>query len=281
MAIVLMAAQAQETAPSVTHRFLKCGCGSGSIAIVDRKGAIEWEYPISDEVNDAWLLPEGHVVFAFKGGVREITAAKATVWEYKAPQAAEVHSCQPLSEGRFLVGEAHDDGTGYLFEMDRGGKIEKTITIHSEGKAHSQFRQVRKSPQDTYLVTYQRDGGKALEFDGSGKLLRTFPSGRFVALRLADGNTLIACGDEHRVIEVDPHDQIVWSINENDIPGNKIGFAAGLVRLPNGNTIVCNWSGHSGQIDQPQVFEVTCEKKVIWTVNDKRLRLISGLQILD
>ena len=271
---------APTTAPAITHRFLKSGCNSGSVAIVSADGQIEWEYKIADETNDSWLLPNGDIVFAHKFGVREVTPDKQIVWEYKAPKDAEVHSCQPLPGDRFLIGEARKD-VGYLYEMDRGGKIHKTITIPSTGGAHSQFRVVRKTPQNTYLVTYQRNGGKAMEFDGDGKLLRTFPGGRFAAIRLPDGNTLIAGGDEHRIIEVDPKDNIVWEVNQNDIPGNMIGFAAGMQRLPNGNTVICNWSGHGGSKDQPQVFEITRDKRLVWELKDKRLNMISSIQILD
>jgi hypothetical protein len=76
-------------------------------------------------------------------------------------------------------------------------------------------------------------------------------------------------------------DQIVWEVNETDIPGNRLGFVAGLQRLPNGNTVVCNWSGHSGLDEQAQVFELTRDKKLVWQVQDKRLDKISAIEILD
>ncbi len=278
ISLCALAAGAQE---KVSHRFLKSGCGSGSVAIVGKDGAIEWEFKIADETSDAWLLPGGNIIFAYKHGVREVKPDQSVVWEFKAPADAEIHSCQPLPGDLFLIGEAHNDGTGYLYEMNRAGEKKKTVTIKSTGGAHSQYRQVRKTPQGTYLVAYQRGGGVAKEFDGDGKLLRTFTGGRFVAIRLPDGNTLIACGDEHRVIEVDPQDKIVWEVNQNDIPGNTLGFAAGLQRLPNGNTVICNWSGHGGKKDQPQVFEITRDKKVAWEVRDPKLNMISSINILD
>lgn len=265
----------------VAHRFLKSGCDSKSVAIVATDGRIEWEYPITDETSDSWLLPNGNVVFAFSRGVREVTPAKTTVWEYLVPAGAQTHSCQPLANDLFLIGEAHDDGTSFLYEMGRDKKISKTITIKTTDSAHNNFRQVRKTPAGTYLVTQQRTGGQAQEYDGTGKLLRTFPCGRFVGVRLPDGNTLIACGDDHRVIEVDPADKIVWEIKENDIPGNKLLFAAGLQRLANGNTVIANWSGHAGDPSQPQLFEITRDKKVVWQVKDPNLNLISSVTILD
>jgi hypothetical protein len=268
-------------AEPVTHRFLKSGCGSGSVAIVAADGKVEWEYPMAEETSDSWLLPDGHVIFAFKRGVREVDAAKKTVWEYLAPKDAEVHACQPLGEGWFLLGESRKGGSRVM-EMNRERKIRLEFKVEdAAGTPHNQFRQIRKTPQGTYLVTQQRGGGKAREFDATGKLVREIAPGRFVAIRLANGNTLIGCGDEHRVIEVDQHDKTVWQVEQNDLPGNKLGCVAGLHRLANGNTVICNWSGHGGIKDQPQLVEITPEKKVVWEMRNPALKMISSINILD
>jgi hypothetical protein len=266
----------------VAHRFLKGFSGGGSVAIVGRDGKIEWELPIPDhEANDAWLVPNGNVLFAFKTGCREVTPAKQTVFEFHAATGAEIHSCQPLPDGKILVGESGGDGISRLYEVTHEKQLLRTIEVQSGGGSHNQLRQIRKTPEGTYLVSQQRGGGKARELDATGKVLRTFPCGQFVAIRLPDGNTLLACGDEHRIVEVDRTDQIVWEVKETDIPGNRLGFVAGLQRLPNGNTVVCNWSGHSGLDNQPQVFELTRDKKLVWQVMDKRLDKISSIEILD
>ena len=268
-------------ADPVTHRFLKSGCGSGSVAIVAADGTIEWEYPVADETSDAWLLPDGHIIFAFKHGVREVRADKTTVWEYAAPKDAEVHACQPLGEGWFLIGESHK-GFSKVMELNHEKKVRQEFTItDAKGSAHNQCRQIRKTPQGTYLVAQQRGGGRAREFDAQGKLLREFTTGHFVAIRLPNGNTLLACGDEHRVLEVDKDNIIVWQVEQNDIPGNQLGFVAGLHRLANGNTVICNWPGHGGEKDQPQLVEITPEKKVVWEVRNPALKMISSVNILD
>ena len=266
---------------NVSHRFLKSGCGAGSVAIVAKNGVVEWEYPLATESSDSWLLDDGNILFSFKAGVREVKPDKSTVWEFLAPAGSEIQGCQPLEENLYLVAESRPDGVTVLYEMDRTGKISKSMKITLGGGAHSQIRQIRKTPQGTYLACQQKGGGKAMEFDGEGKMLRKFPGGRFVAERLPSGNTLIGCGDEHRVIEVDPQDKIVWEVNQNDIPGNTLGFAAGVVRLANGNTVICNWSGHGGIKDQPSVFEINPEKKVVWEVKDPKMKLISCIRILD
>ena len=87
---------------------------------------------------------------------------------------------------------------------------------------------------------------------------------------------------KRRTIEVDPNDKIVWRIDENDLEGNPLRFVAGLHRLPNGNTVVCNWGGHGHVGQQPQIFEVTPDKKVVWQVYDyKKFSTISNIQVLD
>jgi hypothetical protein len=281
-ALLLASLLCCSAAEPVAHRFLKSGCGSGSVAIVGANGKVEWEYPIADETSDSWLLPDGNIIFAFKHGVREVDAAKKIVWEYLAPKDAEVHACQPLGEGWFLLGESRKGGSKVM-EMNREQKVRLEFTIaDATGTAHNQFRQIRKTPQGTYLVTQQRGGGKAREFDATGKLVRAFTAGRFVAIRLPNGNTLLGCGDEHRLIEVDPQDKIVWQVTEKELPGNQLGCVAGLHRLANGNTVICNWSGHAGaKQGQPQLVEITPEKKVVWEIHNPALKMISSINILD
>ena len=84
------------------------------------------------------------------------------------------------------------------------------------------------------------------------------------------------------MIEVDRQDKIVWEVNQSDIPGVMLGFAAGVVRLPNGNTIICNWTGHGGvSKDQSLAFEITRDKKLVWELKNPKLKLISSIRIPD
>jgi len=268
----------------VKHRFLSGIAQGGPVAIVSDAGVIEWEVQEAGEANDVWLLPNGNVVHAYKFGARELTPAKQVVWDHPAAPGAETHSCQPLPGGMYLLGEAHPGGLAKLLEVDNTGTVKKTVTIQAPETqlgAHSQFREVRKTPSGTYIATYI-DLNKAREFDAQGALVREFPCGAFVGVRLPDGNTLIACGDGHRVIEVDAQNNIVWEVGEKEIPGNQLAFAAGVHRLPNGNTVIANWPGHDLSLaHQPQVFELTREKEVVWEVKNPALKMISTIQILD
>ena len=57
----------------------------------------------------------------------------------------------------------------------------------------------------------------------------------------------------------------VWSVEEKDLPGITLAWVTMVERLPNGNTFIVNC--HAGP-DNPQLIEVTAEKKVIWTLKD-------------
>ena len=88
--------------------------------------------------------------------------------------------------------------------------------------------------------------------------------GGAVAVRLPEGNTLISCGNTHRVIEVDTQDKIVWEANKTNVPLMN-GFAAGIQRLPNGNTAMCSFPGDlPSDPKTTRCFEVTPDFKVVW-----------------
>ena len=264
----------------LSHPFLCCDNGLNKVFVVSADGRIEWEYPVNGG-QDVWRLPSGNYLLSNVGGAQEVTPAKTVVWEYNAPPGAEVHTCQPLSDGSVLIGEC---GTKRLIEVDRQGSIRKEIKVETTTpNTHLHFRIARKLANGCYLVA-QTGENLVREYGPDGKIVRTIPvpGDPFIALRLPNGNTLIGCGDGHTLIEVDPTDKIVWRIGENDLPGIPLRFVAGLQRLPNGNTVVCNWGGHGHIGEQPLIFEVTPEKKVVWQVADyEHFRTISNVQLLD
>ncbi len=92
-----------------------------------------------------------------------------------------------------------------------------------------------------------------------------FGNSLFSAMRLPNGNTLIGGGNGHCVLEVTPAKEIVWKIEQNDLPGITLAWVTRVERLANGNTLIGNC--HAGP-EQPQFVEVTPEKKVVWTFKD-------------
>jgi len=101
-------------------------------------------------------------------------------------------------------------------------------------------------------------------------------------VKLPDGHLLVTCGDGHKVVELDADEKVVWELNENDLTGNPLRLMGGCQRLPNGSTIFCNYLGHGHLGEQPQFFELTRDKKIVWQFADHtQFKSINQIQLLD
>ena len=263
------------------------GNDKGKVAIVNARGEVEWEYPSRFDGHDLWLLANGNVLLATGPAcIAEVTPEKRIVWQYESKPKegyqgrVEVHAFQRLDDGMTMIAES---GNGRIIEVDRDGKIvhEVPLTI-DKPNPHHDTRMARKLPNGHYLVCHEADG-KVREYDRTGKVVWSYaldlagrprspghgPGGHgtdvYGAVRLANGHTLIAGGNNNRVIEVTPVGKIVWSIGHDELAGIRLAWVTTLQVLPNGNVVVGNC--HAGP-DNPQLFEVTRDKKVVWTFKD-------------
>lgn len=280
LSCLLVAACVCAQPAAVTHPFICTDNGLGKVLVVSAQGAIDWEYP-APGCQDVWLLPNGNYLLTHVRGVQEVTRDKRVVWEYKSPDGTEVHNCQPLADGAVMLAEC---GTKRIIEVDRQGQIRKSLPFETTTPStHLHVRLARKLADGHYLLALVGEH-VVRELDAEGKVVRNLPTpgDPYLALRLPTGNLLIACGDGHKLIEVDAGNRVVWQLDENELPGMPLRFVAGLQRLPNGNTVVCNWGGHGHIGEQPLVFEITPDKQVVWKVADyQKLRAIAGIQLLD
>ncbi|HNY28053.1 MAG TPA: twin-arginine translocation signal domain-containing protein [Candidatus Sumerlaeota bacterium] len=264
------------------HPFVCTDYTGGKVFIVTADGKAEWEYP-AETCNDLWVLPNGNLLFNTGHGVREVTRDKKVVFDYQSK--SEIYACQRLANGNTFVGECN---AGRLLEVTPDGKIAKEIRLLPEGQdgGHAYIRNVRCLANGHYLVAHY--GGQVVkEYDADGKVVREIPApgGPHSVARLANGNTLIACGDATKraqIFEVDPAGKIVWQIQDGDLPGISLFFMTGFQRLPNGNTVLTNWVGHGHFGQAPHIIEVTADKKVVWTFSDHAtMKTISNIQLLD
>jgi hypothetical protein len=262
------------------------GADGGRVAIVNARGEVEWEVPNpAREVHDIQLLPNGNVLFQTGyTTVVEMNRDKKVVWQYEAKPKdgyagrVEIHAYQRLADGLTMIAES---GNARLVEVDGRGRIVRQIALTVERpNAHRDTRLARKLDNGHYLVCHEGDG-KLREYDRDGKVVWTYVmdlNGRprtpghdghgtelFGALRLPNGNTMIAGGNNNRVIEVTPGGQVVWSVDQKELPGVTLAWVTTLHLLPNGNLIIGNT--HAGP-DNPQLVEVTREKQVVWAFKD-------------
>ena len=269
---------ADEPPVKITHAFLAAG---QTTSIVDGAGKVVWSYPRGSR--DGWVLANGNVLLALAkgkddgGSVAEVTREGKVVFEWKGTQA-EVNTVQPLDEGRILLTEA--GARPRLLEIDRDGKILVEVPLQAQTKDHHlQSRMARKLANGNYLVPQLLDK-VVREYTPQGKIVWEVqtPHWPFTAIRLDNGNTLINCTLGNLVIEVDADGKTVWQLTNEDLPGKPINDACGGQRLPNGNTVI---TSHHARQNEIKLFEVTRDKKVVWTHVDDRNHGIHHFQILD
>ncbi len=266
-----------------------------SIFIV-RDGKIVWQYsmPIktpgggNQEFDDATLLSNGNVVFSHMSGAGMVGPDKKILWDYQAPPGTEIHSCQPIGKDRVLIMRNGNPAEAMIINTATG-KIEKEIPIPTPiTGTHGQFRHIRMTNAGTLLVPHLGEG-KVVEYDLNGKVLWSVPAkSPWQAVRLKNGNTLIAGDWSAYAREVTPEGKTVWEFTQADVPNYKLGNIQTADRLANGNTVIANWiAGDNDTSHWPgtiQIFEVTPDKQIVWALSswkDPDLGPATSIQLLD
>lgn len=278
------AAAAEKSPP----RQLLIGYGEGVMQL-DEQNHIVWHYhpPDIETVYDAWQLPSGNVLFCHRYGVREVTPKMETVWDYKIPREPgkqEINSCQPLPDGKVLI---LDCGNQKLLEVDRDQSVTHSIDLPDGGKnVHNRYMQARKTPQGTYLISY-RDNKVILELNADGKEVWRYKLNdndrAFTAIRLPNGRTLIPCITSYRIIEVDPEGKITWELDKQDDLGFELLYPVGVQVRHNGNLVVINSDYHhrKGMDNDVQAFEITRDKRVLWTLKKTDLETDGKVPVVE
>ncbi len=263
--------------------------GGDRLVIVEPDGSISWEMPWGG-IHDIHLLDNGNILTRQgKTAVVEIDReSKQVVWMYDAAtnngnegKRIEVHAFERLANGNTMIAES---GTARIIEIAPNGKLVREIPLVVENPSvHSDTRLVRRTASGNYLVAHEADG-KAREYDpATGDVVweyevpmfdraaknghgpEAFGNRLFTALRLTNGNTLIATGNGHSVLEVTPEHEIVWRVHQNDLPGIRLAWVTTLEVLPNGNRVIGNCHAGPGQ---PLLIEIEAKtKRVVWTLD--------------
>ena len=282
----------------IIFSFLICACspikpkyyigGSGwnEVALIDADGTQFWNHKLEEgqECNSVTCFSEGKLLYSFKQGAKMIDENHQTIWEYRSDEGSEVHSTSLTEEGNILLGICGQPAQ--IMEFSPEGEKLVDISFNTEIKhTHGQFRRVRKTTEGTYLIPLLKKKS-ICEINTKGEIVREvkLEMSVFSIVVLKSGNWLLSCGDAHKLIEMNPITQeVVWELNESDVTGAPLRFVAEALRLENGNTIVCNWGGHSkGASRVAQVFEIDVKKNLIWKIEDyKSYGNVSTLDIVS
>ncbi len=282
--VVVCFATSSTAADPITHRimFAEYGKGPNRLVELDAEGKVTWEHKFPSIAVLFQVLPNGHVVYAYGGkptGVREIDRDQKVVFDYESKCPQVLGSCR-LPNGNTLLAE---QGPCRAVEVDKEGKIVKETPLTTTEKGyHLQVRNIHKLANGNILAAHEGEGA-VREVDPDGKLVWEYTKVENAgeALRLANGNTLISCGTQKRIIEVTPKGEVVWEFGPKDAPELNLTWISSLQVLKNGNYVVGNFlRGQEGK--GVHAFEVTREKKVVWTFADHKLaKSITTIRVLE
>lgn len=280
-------ANAQET----THGFLACG---QQTYIMGEDGKPGWTYPASSR--DGYVLDDGTIVLTLSksgkysgGAVIKIDSNKNETLIWKGTQS-EVNSAQPTAEGNFVITEAGPNPR--LLEVSPEGKVILEFPLACQKQNHHmQTRMARKTAEGTYLAPhlfnfavfeYSPEGKVVSKLDttvagDTDRKIHTWP---FTAIRHGDGHTLVCCTHGNRVVDFDKEGKIVWTLTNDDLPGNWLQDPCGGQVLPNGNFVITSYAAGGADRHAPKLFEVTPDKKVVWKYSDGQRVGIHHFQII-
>jgi hypothetical protein len=269
-----------------TPRHAVLAVNKSNLARFDKAGKATWVHRGIPDAHCVQQLPNGNVLVQNSWTrVVEIDPTGKIAWSYdcatmngNAGKKIETHSFTRLDNGLTMIAEC---GSARIIEVDRDGKIHHEVNPPSP---HRDTRRVHKLANGNYLVAHEGEG-RVTEYAPDSKVVWDFPVplfdrapvnapnhgtaswGNMVsnAIRLKNGNTLIATGNGHSVLEVTPAKEIVWHLKQYDLPGIELNWMKHLEELPNGNFIIGNCYAVG---TNPQLIEVNRAKEVVWTFAD-------------
>ena len=278
-------------AQGIKHSFLACGQNT---YIMGADGKPSWTHPAA--TRDGYVLDDGEIILTlskskrFRGGAVVSVAPngkETLIW--KGTQS-EVNSAQSTADGTFVITEAGNNPR--LLEVSSAGEVMIEFPLACQKQNHHmQTRMARKLSDGTYLAPhllnfavfhYARDGKVLGNLDTTipGDTKHKIHSWPFTAIRHRDGHTLVCCTHGNRVVDFDANGKIVWTLTNNDLPGNWLQDPCGGQVLSNGNVVITSYAAGRTDRHSPKLFEVTPDKKVVWKYSDGQTVGIHHFQII-
>ena len=250
------------------EKLLIGGSGWQQIAIIDKKsGKIEWKHELAhgEECNKVEMTPKGYILYAYKQGARLIDRKHQVIWDYKVNEGEELHFASQLETGDYLL--AICGHPARIVELDKDGNPSKELSFNTAiPEVNSQFRQIQKTPQNTYLIPFMGKF-KISEMNENGKILKTVMCGGtpFSVKLIDEGNWLVSGGDGGFFVEINARTrQTIKKIETSSLNWSSLLFVAEVIRYQNGNTLITNWNGHSDDKSQPLLLEINPSNQIVW-----------------
>lgn len=282
LALAALAADAgaPATQPALKHRFLAMDESRHQLLYVDQLDPCQgWTITLGAS-RDVQLIGDDKVMVSSGDGFREYDLkTRKVIREVKGFPGSQ--AARRMADGKTVLACNQKGVVIYLLDAD--GKELKKATF-----AVGQTRLMRLTPQGTVLFG---SGPRIIEGDFDGKTLATIPLPKgsycYQAMRLPSGNLIAAGGYDPAIIEVTKDGNSVRRLGGKEHPRAKelgLHFAAGFQTLANGNTLMCNWTGHGAKDSAKgcQLVEFDKNGNVVWTWHDSdKAGTLHGVIVLD
>ena len=248
--------------------------GTDRVLRVGPGGHVDWEKRGCGNVHCAYVV--GNFVYYSNGVVYRVPRKGGTAWN----NPERVWAPASCAGGGVLCFDVTPEGslvmavnsTCEVVELDLRSRIELArFAVDARDAAgnlpspHGRLRCARKTASGTFLVACA--GAETVrEFDRAGQAVWSVKAPAFVfdAVRRPNGNTVVA--HVTGLTEYRPDGTACWTLKPDDLPGlNAANFTA-LQLLPNGNLVVGSWANGAADASRAGAFEVTPEKKVVWSL---------------
>ena len=228
--------------PVIQHEFICIDEGLGTLLHINERDPVKnWRVPIGQpQARDMQLVGRNKILISHHHGFTEfdITTGKR-VAEFKSLEGVTAVRRQP--GGHTLIAGVNLAGiTGVVvLELDAANR-----EVHRAVFPGDYVRLIRQTNDGTYLMCCNdriREGSR------DGKYLREFPVEGFLhawkAVRLANGNLLVAAGYGAFMVELDPAGKILRKFGgKESVPAEVHPFFSAMFQLlPYGHIVMANW----------------------------------------
>lgn len=245
------------------------GCG-GAILKYAPTGKITWKYTKNvGNMGDCTVLKNGNILFADGDAVEEITPDGNVIFQYSPDDGKKdgIFSAQRLENGNTVIGY---NSQNKVLEVNSSGKVVHEMTCQFLDKigSHNNMRIVRKSDRGTYFVAHKKKGVIA-EYSSDGTILskKAMPGKEVYGLFLLPDQAVLGAFLDC-VVLFNKEGTIIWRCNKEDLPELDLTWLCSLWVRPNGNIVVGNYAANRGNRHAVCMFEITREKKVVWSYKD-------------
>jgi len=270
---------------SAQQRLLVSGSGWPQVAIIDKQTAeIEWSHTLvkGTECNDVEMTREKNILIAYKKGAKLITKDQEVLWDFKAEPGQELFTATQLPNGNYFLAICAQPSR-FVTLNEKGEKISEQNYDIGIAKNHGQFRQVTPTTNGTIIIP-ALGKSEIIEIDKNNNVLRQIKvEGNLFSVKvLPNKKWLVACGDAHKFVIVNPKkEKIVKSYTNDDVKECSLNFVAEPHQLKNGNYLIANWNGHSKDKTQPKVIEIDKNGKVVWALpHNDEIKNISSINFI-